>query len=646
MNADNLTSLIDDIHIFDQLTDALLLLEPNTWNVVECNQSATQLLGVNHPSELVTKPLTTFWAEEDNDLLIHQLTDLSTAEGQDIQYQRLSGGTFWGNTTLVQLPPADSPLLLLRIINVSQRKQREQEILRAKETAEQTMKSQETFLATMSHEIRTPLNAILGLADLMLNSNPREDQKKLLETIKFSGDNLTTLVNDILNYAKLEAGEIALDSKPFNLLTFIQGTKLTYKNLSNRQGVSFRLLLEDDLPEIVVGDVNRLGQILNNLLNNAVKFTQQGQIVLSIHEESVQDDQRTLLFEITDTGVGIPADRLPVIFDPYQQASSDTAQQYGGTGLGLSIVKSLVERQGGKITLHSTEGEGTTFRVQLPFSVPEGGTKEEASPPEVPVYCSLNGLRVLYADDVIPNQLLIEGLASQWDIVLDTALDGREALEKAKQHHYDVILMDIQMPTMDGYRAAQEIRKLSNAHYQRVPIIALSASVSDDIRHRIQQSGMNDYLPKPLDVCQLHTKLSEIAEQQQDLPKITTSDTGTAELADSADFTQLRELYINDGEGYTRMLEQIGQLTVESEAAVLKAVREQDREALRFATHKMMSYVRMLKLQRVEELLGVAKQQVDRPAKKQVAQELIEQIQFHFDNIMATITQEIEVHTL
>ena len=377
-----------------------------------------------------------------------------------------------------------------------------------------------------------------------------------------------------------------------------------------------------------------------------MKFTQQGQIVLSIHEESVQDDQRTLLFEITDTGVGIPADRLPVIFDPYQQASSDTAQQYGGTGLGLSIVKSLVERQGGKITLHSTEGEGTTFRVQLPFSVPEGETKEEASPPEVPVYCSLNGLRVLYADDVIPNQLLIEGLASQWDIVLDTALDGREALEKAKQHHYDVILMDIQMPTMDGYRAAQEIRKLSNAHYQRVPIIALSASVSDDIRHRIQQSGMNDYLPKPLDVCQLHTKLSEIAEQQQDLPKITTSDTGTAELADSADFTQLRELYINDGEGYTRMLEQIGQLTVESEAAVLKAVREQDREALRFATHKMMSYVRMLKLQRVEELLGVAKQRVDRPAKKEIVQELIEQIQFHFDNIMATITQEIEVHTL
>ena len=641
MNKDTIRSILDNTYIFTHLTDALLVLNPGTWEIIESNDRAAQLLGVEDKSQLIAQTLSAFWKEEEAPTLIRQLTPPLTAEGQDIEYQRPSGDTFWGNTSRVQSPETDFSTLLLRIVDVSQRKQREQKLIEAKEAAEQAMKSQEAFLATMSHEIRTPLNALLGLADLMLDNNPREDQKKLLETMKFSGDNLTTLVNDILNYAKLEAGEVVLDSKPFHLLTFIQGTKLTYKNLATRQGVSFRLLLEDDLPEVVLGDVNRLGQILNNLLNNAVKFTQQGQIVLSVHGGEIRDDQHTLIFEITDTGVGIPASRLPVIFDPYQQASSDTARQYGGTGLGLSIVKNLVERQGGEITLRSTEGEGTTFRVHLPFCLPESKAEARISPPRLSSYPSLSGLRVLYADDVIPNQLLMEGLANQWNITLDTALDGQEALEKAKQHHYDVILMDIQMPVMDGYQATRQLRSLGDSHYQTVPIIALSASVSDDIRHCIHQAGMDDYLPKPLDAYQLHTKLLAVAEQQHSSKP---ADTKEIVLTDRADFTQLRELYINDDEGYIRMLEQIGRLTTESEAIIVEAILGGKRETLRFATHKMMSYVRMLKLRHLEELLSVAKQQMNHPMGKAASGELIERIRFHFDNFMVTITQEIEVH--
>ena len=627
--------------LFDYLPNALLLLQVDTWQVIDANQRAVQLLGLSDKSQLLQRPLPSFWKEKNTEPLIDRLMGLSATEGQDIEYYCGTSGTFWGDTSLVHLPGAQSSSLLLHITDVSQRKQQEQKLILAKEAAEQTMKLQEDFLSVMSHEIRTPLNAVLGLANLMLDNQPREDQKKLLETLKFSSDNLSALMDDILGHAKLKAGEVILESKPFSLKSFIHGTKLVYQNLT-QPGVAFRLLLEDGLPDTVLGDVNRLGQILNNLLNNAVKFTRQGHIALSVYQTAISKESRTLIFEIKDTGVGIPTNRLPVIFDPYQQASHDTAQQYGGTGLGLSIVKNLVELQQGTISLHSVEGKGTTFRIELPFSLPDEEPESVSSAPLLSTYQSLRGLRVLYVDDVIPNQLLMEGLASKWDIVLDTALDGREAVEKARKHEYDVILMDIQMPNMNGYEATQAIRSLPAPRYHTLPIIALSASVSDDLRHRIHQSGMNEYLPKPLDTYQLHTKLLAIAGQQS--PTSVAEVTGSEKSfpVDQPDFSRLRELYHDDEDGYTHMLEQIKQLTWESQTIILEAIQSGKVEPLRFASHKIMSYVRMLKLRQFEELLVLAK----RSAVHKVSPELVKQIRFHFDNFMATITQEIEVHTL
>ena len=635
--------------VFDHLSDALLLLQPATWQIVDANERAVELLGFSNKSQLLKRKLPSLWKDENRQDLIRQLTHLPAIGGMDIEYQRLAGDTFWGDTSLVSLPRADEPTLLLHIADVSQRKQSEQQLTLAKEEAERTARSQENFLSTISHEIRTPLNAVLGLASLMLDSNPREDQRKLLETLKFSGDNLSALMNDILGYAKLKAGKVTLEREPFSLLSFLQGTKFIYRSLAQQQGVTFRLLLEDGLPETVLGDVNRLGQVLNNLLNNAVKFTPQGgRIVCSVYQAGASDNVCTLMFEIEDSGVGIPADRLSAVFEPYQQAKADTDQQYGGTGLGLSIVKNLVELQQGTIDLHSVEGEGTTFRVRLPFHLPNhqeaAEEKERSTLPRLSEYPSLEGLRVLYADDVIPNQLLMEGLANKWNITLDTALNGRTALEKAKNYRYDAILMDIQMPEMDGYEATQAIRHLSDSYYQALPIIALSASVSDHVRHRIHQSGMNDYLPKPLDTHLLHAKLSAIAKEQP-APSPKAADLSEPTLVEKPDFTPLRELYSDDEEGYLYMLRQIKQLTAESEAVILEAIHYKKVESLRFASHKIMSYVRMLKLRRLEDLLGSAKQYAA-SADSTSSDELIERVQFHFDNFMATITQEIEVHTV
>ncbi|MGB3777797.1 MAG: ATP-binding protein [Tunicatimonas sp.] len=516
-------------------------------------------------------------------------------------------------------------------------------LVRAKEAAEQAMKSREEFISTMSHEIRTPLNAIVGIADLLLASDPQADQRKLLETLKFSSDNLSALVNDILSYSKLEAGTVSFDTKPFNLTSFVQSIKLTYQNLANGKGVKFRLLLEDNFPETVVGDVNRLGQILNNLLNNALKFTSEGQIVLGGYVEDLSEDQCTLLFEVADSGVGIAADQLSRVFEPYQQASADTARRYGGTGLGLSIVKTLVERQQGRVTVDSQEGVGTTFRIWLPFKLPT--SSEPNTSASLSDYASLGGLRVLYVEDIIPNQLLMEGFANRWDISLDTALDGLIALEKIKQQHYDVILMDIQMPHMDGFEATQQIRDLSDPHYRGIPIIALSASVSEETQHRIRQVGMDDYLPKPLDPQQLHTKLQALLPPPSTAPEPISNRGVRSEAVDKPDFSELYELYSDDEKGYRLVLEQIKLLSEESKPVILEAVQHHNSESFRFAKHKIMSYVRMLKLHAFEKSLSDAKQYLLETKDRDPRDELIERIRFHFDNIMATITQEIEVRT-
>ncbi len=517
------------------------------------------------------------------------------------------------------------------------------DLVRAKEAAEQAMKSREEFISTMSHEIRTPLNAIVGIADLLLASAPQADQRKLLETLKFSSDNLSALVNDILSYSKLESGTVSFDTKPFNLTSFVQSTKLTYQNLANGKGVKFRLLLEDNFPETVVGDANRLGQILNNLLNNALKFTSEGQIVLGGYVEDLSEDQCTLLFEVADSGVGIAADQLSRVFEPYQQAGADTARRYGGTGLGLSIVKTLVERQRGRVTVDSQEGVGTTFRIWLPFKLPT--SREPDAPASLSDYASLGGLRVLYVEDTIPNQLLMEGFANRWDISLDTALDGLIALEKIKQQHYDVILMDIQMPHMDGFEATQQIRDLSDPHYRDIPIIALSASVSEETQHRIRQVGMDDYLPKPLNPQQLHTKLQALLPPPSMVPEPTGNRRVRSEAVDKPDFSELHELYGDDEKGYRLILEQIKLLSEESKPIILEAIKHQNLEPFRFAKHKIMSYVRMLKLHAFEKSLSDAKRYLLETSAHDPREELIERIRFHFDNIMATITQEIEVRT-
>ncbi|WKN41628.1 ATP-binding protein [Tunicatimonas pelagia] len=626
--------------VLDHLPDAVFLLRYSDLSIIEANSSAVALLQENH-AQLVGTEFLSLWdapVAEQLRIFLSQETEITT---QDIQYTTHQGHSFWGNTTIRPMISGSVPqknIIVLRIVDVTDRKAQEIEL--QKHSVQESISVREKFLSEISHEIRTPLNAVLGMTHLMLQSNPREDQKKMLQTLKFSGDNLTALINDLLDLSKIKAGQLKLDNKEFNLIDFIQGVKSTYRSLVSDRGILFRLLTEDEVPTLVMGDVNRLGQVLNNLLSNAVKFTEEGQIVLSVYVEKEEKERYTLLFEVADTGIGIPEDKLTIIFEPYQQAGPS---KYGGTGLGLSIVKSIVELQGGKISVQSTERKGTTFRVALPFgkSAQFETTQQHTTQSFMTEFQSLEGLKVLYVEDVIPNQLLMEGLSDKWDVQLDTALNGLEALQKVKNNQYDLILMDIQMPEMDGYEATREIRNLQDPHYENIPIIALTASVSDKTRERIQEMGMNDYIPKPINPKSLHQKLAALAKNRPADLATTTSVKDVAIPGLNPDFSQLRELYLGDSKGYIEILEQIQRLTLECFPVIISAVERKDEEVLRFNCHKIMSYIRLLHLNPLERLLDQAKEYVDDQAELLSADNIVQQLTRYFDKLEQHISDEI-----
>jgi len=630
----------------DHITDALAMVELPSLTISKVNQHLLTAFSAERAT-LEGKTLSSLFKESDALTQLEQsLLQGEESFQEDIQCLDWQQTHFWANVAVSFFICNEKKYALIRLTDISERKAREEQLQQARQEAETILKSREEFLSTMSHEIRTPLNAILGMTHLMLQGQPRQDQVKLLQTLKFSGDSLTTLINDILDFSKIEAGQLELAQDDFNLRKFLHNIKLSYKNLAQDKGLIFRTLLEEELPEVVNGDVHRLGQIFNNLLNNAIKFTEDGYIILSIYVDSEEEDHYQLLFEVADTGIGIPEEKQAVIFDPYQQASQRTSRYFGGTGLGLSIVKKLVEQAQGKIQLESKEGQGTTFKIKLRFAKPDAadGTTGDSDRSFIHEFQPLDGLKVLYVEDVIPNQFLMEGLCDTWHIQLDTALDGLEALEKVKNNHYDLILMDIYMPGMDGFEAAQEIRNLRDPHYSHVPILALSASISDKTRNRILERGMDDYIAKPINPQALHQKLWQYAKatssitleapdrsrEEKPLPKVTT---------DTPDFSQLRDLYTGDKEGYDTIIMQVLKLSEESAAMLKEALISGNLDQFRSSSHKIMSYIRLLKLEHFQELIQNTKEKFE--AFSRPSQEAIARIDAHFSSLKKALTDEL-----
>lgn len=368
------------------------------------------------------------------------------------------------------------------------------ELAKATTKAEEATRSKSEFLSTMSHEIRTPMNAVIGFTNLLLE-NPRPDQKESLEMLRFSGENLLVLINDILTHNKIEAGMIQLESIEINVKDFLSNIKSVLNPSAQEKGIQLTVLTEDNIPQYIIGDAVRLGQVIINLAGNAIKFTEAGRVTIATSVINSDTVSTTLRFEIRDTGIGIEQHKQEQIFNSYTQASSDTTRKYGGTGLGLGIANKLLELYGSKLKVESEPGKGSCFHFEISLGncVAKANSFSNAAKDKK----SLKGITVLLAEDNKINVLLAKQFMKLWDVKCEVAENGLEAYKMVQERHYDLILMDLQMPVMDGYQASQAIRCLAGEQYKSIPIIALTASAMKDVAIKIEDAGMNDLITKP-----------------------------------------------------------------------------------------------------------------------------------------------------
>ncbi len=507
----------------------------------------------------------------------------------------------------VQEPGAE-PYIIGIAHDITDRVMAEHELKLAKEAAEESARVKENFLANMSHEIRTPMNGILGIAGLMRKTNLTETQLGYLNVIQQSADNLLVVINDILDVAKIEAGKLELETIPFNLTETIRGV---FNNLSFRaeeKDLAY-IKVPFNLPHTeVLGDPYRLNQILLNLLSNALKFTEEGSITLSCKVLNETEDDLTLEISVADTGIGIPEDKRELIFDGFTQAYSSTTRKYGGTGLGLSICKNLVEMQGGRIWVESTEGKGSIFKFILTY--PKCKEHQKPATDEVAVdFASMNDVHVLLAEDNEVNIFLAQSILEGWNFKVDVARNGLEAVEMVERNNYDIILMDIQMPVLSGLDATKVIRSYPDKAKSGVPIIALTANALKGDSDKYLGAGMNDYISKPFNEERLYLKIQKLLphkvkeRQEMRLQKVTATEVKKEASAPLYDLTLLEKM----SRGNVAFILRTKQVFVDTVPVTLAEMQQSAQAgnwaAVSAAAHKLKSTIDTIRIDRLKEVV-------------------------------------------
>ncbi len=495
---------------FDNSADALIYGDVSSETVKRANPKAVELFETSDTRAIIEIIVGAILDRDPTRRRSELLADAASADSMEdvVEFTTAAGNTFWGALSLRKLSIAEEVLTLVRITDVSTRVAHEEALEAARIAAEQAVQTRTRFLANMSHEIRTPMNGVIGMASLLQETTLDEQQHSFLKTIRTSGEALLTIINEILDFSKIDADQVQLEATVFDPSECAREAVELIRPTAISKGLQIKLDIADDLGSAYRGDVNRIRQVLANLLANAAKFTDSGSVSLSVGMLDEPGNQANLYFAVEDTGIGIPVDKQPHLFDPFSQADASTTREYGGTGLGLSISKRLAELMDGDITLLSTPSLGScfTFTLHAPEASAMSRAAESADLKKPLRPLAAEGLSVLVAEDNLVNQKVAVHMLKQLGISAQLASNGQEAIEALQREGFDLVFMDVQMPEVDGLEASTIIR--GNLDQHQPYIIAMTANAMAEDREACIAAGMDDFVAKPVRLEDLHQAVS------------------------------------------------------------------------------------------------------------------------------------------
>ncbi len=473
------------------------------------NEALENIIGFSK-DELYGKMLGDVLSTDDTDKQViweaRRASEYKKSFAIEVLVKSKSGKLIWlavSNTPILN-EKGDIERYIELITDITERKQVERDIVLAKEQALQLSEAKEMFLSVMSHEIRTPLNAIIGMTHLLIENDPKPAQIADLNILKFSGENLLNIVNDVLDFTKIETGNLSLEFLPVHLQSLCNDIINSLQVNAQKQKNTLTLHYDHQIPEILLADKTRLYQVLMNLLGNAIKFTRNGNVDLTINKVQETTNQVEVYFEIKDTGIGIPADKKEYIFETFTQAKADISRKYGGTGLGLAITKKLLKLYGAEIKVDSTEGKGTAFSFTI--SLGKGSKKVIEAKVDSTAF---EGKKVLVVDDNEINILIAKRILMKWGLDIDFASDGYKAIDCITHNNYDLVFMDINMPGINGFETTIVIRGMEEDYYKDLPIVALTASTLQGEESKFKESGMNGHILKPFNPSEIKKVLAQ-----------------------------------------------------------------------------------------------------------------------------------------
>jgi len=617
------------------------LLEVDNDEIIRfANQSFCEMSGYSIDEILGKEAGELFPVEEDKEILDHKnrLRKKGVSDAYELTVKNKKGEIKWW---LISGAPRYNDLgeLVGSIgihLDITDRKALELELNVAREIAEHSVKTKEAFLANMSHEIRTPMNAIIGMGRQLEKTDLQEQQRFFLNTINMASDHLLVVINDILDISKIEAGKLELENTGFNLSEVLQHVVRVMQPRAEEKGLELKINLDNNIAPVLIGDSHRINQILLNLISNSVKFTEKGGVTISVTLDEKIEQKQVVEFSIKDTGIGISSEFVEHIFDKFSQEERTTARKYGGTGLGMAITKELVELMQGHISINSKKGAGTEILIELPFKVGTAQDLPKANK-DLSDTGSLEGLRILLAEDNEMNRLVANTVLENYGVLITEAKNGAEAVDSLTKDKYDIVLMDMQMPVMNGMEATAVIR---NELKLDIPIIALTANAIKGDSERYMAIGMNGFISKPFEENDLINAIATVLKLENHSPEADANRKAKVTV-DKPLFSleKLRQISRGDKEFINKMIELFLQQMPETIAELRDAFEHEDILVVRKVAHKVKPMIDSLDIISLKNVIRELENSSEKPQLKKRTAELINQFAGTIEKIVAVMVK-------